>query len=243
MNKIFCILTILFVSPLTAQDYTTETEQIALTIRTYATTEFEETILRTREIGDSQKPAVKITTDAPDPAVKVWPRNNTTVPPRDLIKVGEGVYILEGTPGSRWTVLIFSKNGGHYFEYLQVKIGESEEPEPDPDPDPDPPPDPSKWAGITTLIEESTQKAENPQVARMLATAYQKVIDETNASTVEELQAEVREARAQTIEFTDYDENWYKLFNDVGAEVNIRGPPQTVEEYKELLAAIIKGLT
>lgn len=241
MNKTFCLITLLFVSPLSAQEWTTEAEQIALTTRTYATTEYESTVLRTREIGEAQKPAVKITTDAPDPDVRAWPLNNTSVPPRELIKVGDGVYILEGTPGSRWTVLVWAKNGGQYFEYLQVRIGEGEEPPPDPI---DPPPDPidGKWDSITEMIDQSEQKRLHPRVATLLATAYQKVIDETEAETVEELQAEVRRARGDTIGDTDYHGNWFMLFNDVGTEVNNKGPPTTVEEYKELLRAIIEGL-
>jgi len=201
--------------------------------------EFEGVELKSVERQVGKRPVLVVSTDAPRPLIRGYEKTNP-FPPRPLLAIGDGRYVLEGAPGSEWTIEVLSiVDGVIWSKFLQGKIGDLPGGEEPPDDPVDPPQ--NRWEKVTKLVAESTQVKEDSETARRLRDAYRSVLESTEAKTIAELNQEVGDARARALEVDDVNVDWFALFTEAGKLLN-EDPPKNVAEYKLALTAFMEGL-
>ena len=219
-----------------------ENASVDVVVKRIESITYNDTPLATREsvVSETQRPVVVVRTEAPNPLVRGYD-SSKPFPPQNLKKVGDGVYLLEGKPGSSWTIEILSSgDNGWWTEYLNAKIGDGTNPNPPNDPvDPDPD-DPTWLEELTKIYVESEIPDKEPEIANAFADAYLQLAgnppDDLNA--MQRKVGQIRENIFLTGEFT---QNWNSLFlkGDALIQNNI---PQNTAEYAAILRAIAKGM-
>lgn len=242
VNK-YLVLLIAFVAAdcFGQRTFVAEVQPAEATVKTIRMIEFDGFGLQSSETESGKVPIVVLTTDAPSPLVRAYEKTNP-FPPKSLLRVGDGRYVLDGKPGSEWTIEILSiDNGQIWSKFLQAKIGNIPGGE-DPPADPTDPVDPVKdYSSITKLVKESKQVKDDPGTAKKIYDAYASVLASTKATTVQQMAAEIGSARAEAIGGDDPLSNWYELFNAAGKLIE-DNPPTTVAEYKAAITAFMEGL-
>jgi len=215
MNKILLLAGFLgafFVAPLFGQeaykvDVTAGTAKVVIEKLLVV----DETTLRAETTDGGEVPIFLTTTDRPNPLVRAWELEGRYAlwPPKVMPLLREGVWVLEGPPGSRWSIEVV---GGGSWETEEVQFPGAPAPDRDGDGVPDaddncpdtanpdqldsdgdgvgdvcdsvePPPPAGDWDELTKLVQDSDIPEQDPGTATALRNAYETAIRQIKENT------------------------------------------------------------
>lgn len=229
------LLGLLWIVPTFGQQATNATvEQAEATVKTVRVIELDGVELESSEEPVGKVPVVVVKTDAPNPLVRAYEKTNP-FPPKPLLKVGDGRYVLDGKPGTQWTIEVISiVDGAIWSKFLQATIGDLPGDDQDPvGPGPD-------YSAITKLVKESSQVRDDPTTAKLLYDTYESIVN-GEFESLDEIKKAASDARGDALEQVDVSADWNALFIKTTIEL-LKNEPKTIAEYKAFLRAFVEGL-